>query len=145
MSRQIATRRIAATQKAMVVNQNNYSDRLLKLIPAEVVSVYIAVFNLIKDLIHQKAQVDSNVGNDNIAIPWFWGIFILLGAGNVFYMKQTGVTDWRQVLITTVAYILWVLSIGGPVVINNPEIISPQIIASIFVPVFTLFIPVFYK
>ena len=112
------------------VQPDPFQDRLLKLLPAEVIAVYTAVFQILKT---------SN------SEQWAFGlVFVLLLIANILYKKKAGVTDWRQLLICSIAYVLWVLSIGGPI----PGFSKGQdtvILSSVLIPIYTLFVPVIYQ
>jgi len=136
MTQQVITKKMALRQvgfdgSAEAVQPDPFPDRVLKLIPAEVVAAYIAVFQIMKSTKSEK---------------WvYWLVFFLLLFANILYKKQVKVTDWRQWLITSIAYILWVFSLGGPIPgfhIGNQD---PVVLSSILVPVFTLFVPFIYK
>ena len=106
-----------------------YQDRLLKLIPAEVVAAYLAVFQVMKD-----------------STPWLhYASFILLLLLNILYKRNAGVTDWIQILISSFAFGLWVIGLGGP----DKEFLvygeHSKTIAAVLVPIYTAAIPLLYK
>jgi hypothetical protein len=72
-------------------------------------------------------------------------VFVLLLIANILYKKQAGVKDWRQLLISSISYVLWVLSVGGPVPGFHIGKQDAVILSSILVPVYTLFVPLIYK
>jgi hypothetical protein len=136
MTQQVITKKMAqqaaaAPGGAAVVQPDPFQDRLLKLIPAEVVTVYTAVFQILK-----TAKIEEWV---------YWLVFALLLIANILYKKQAGVKDWRQLLISSVAYVLWVLSIGGPIPDFHIGKQDAVILSSILVPIYTLFVPVIYQ
>jgi hypothetical protein len=103
-----------------------YQDRLLKLIPAEVVSVYLVV----NEMLAKKALWMS------------WVAFGLLFIANIAYKRKAGVTDLLQLALTAIAFVLWVMVIGGPFSQLSTKYHE---FASILVPIYTLFIPLVYK
>jgi hypothetical protein len=113
-----------------------YRERLLKLIPAEVVSVYLAVSVLLPG-VSSTNPVDTH-GGLRIAI------FIVLLVVNVFYKRSAGVTDLKQLAITSLAFIIWVLSLGGPVVFKVLGEDS-TLIGAVLTPLVTLIAPLIYK
>jgi len=86
---------------------DSYYDRLLKYIPADVVAGWIAVKGIL-------ASVQGNP-NDNI----YW---ICFAAGVIFTIlwtyKLTSVDGhkpaWLQIIIATVAFVVWVVVTGEP-------------------------------
>ena len=129
MSTQVVTKTIA--QKRAIKNADlpaapdSYQARVLKLIPAEVVAVYMAVLPLLKN---QSATVQ-------------WLVFALLLIGNILYKRNAGVKDWKQFLITSIAFILWVLSFGGPVDGLYPSAIP---LSHILMPIYIFLVPLIY-
>lgn len=131
MKQQVITRAVAMARPlpgaapAQAV-PDPYQDRLLKLIPAEVISVYVAVFPL--------------AANQGVAVQLI--VFVLLLVGNILYKRNAGVTDWKQFLITSIAFILWVLSFGGPV---KGQLEQAVAISHILIPIYTLLVPLLYR
>lgn len=109
---------------------DGYVDRLVKLVPAEAISAYIALVNVagvsgttanaetIADL--QSATTIVNTGY-TVEMWYAFGIalLILLVARVFGSMKveganiKTGEVNWRMVGISLVAFVLWVYTIGG--------------------------------
>lgn len=143
MSRNIVTRSDvqtfetrAAQSGDAVPQEDKYTDKLIKLIPAEIVSVYLAVYALIKSSAY--AQSDKQFLQ--------WCVFlVVLALTPVYLYRLAGVTKWTQILFNTLAFVIWVFSFGGPAeglyVHNFP---LPFLVA-VFLPVYTLFIPLFYR
>lgn len=82
---------------------DNYGDRLLKLIPGEVVGVYLSM-----QAILQNAQ-DVNMA----IVPWVvftFGVF-----ATWFYLRvPLKVSNTRQIVITVGAFCVWAFTIGTP-------------------------------
>jgi hypothetical protein len=88
------------------VEGDDYQKRLLKLIPAETVAVYLSLDGVLRSALKDE-RVQLEV--------WLWGIFAIIGVANLFYLKRIQkVRAWSQYAIMTMAFGLWVLSIGGP-------------------------------
>jgi hypothetical protein len=78
---------------------DSYSARLLKLIPAEVISLYVSLTALASTA-HPR-------------LPWI--IFAIALLGVPFHLLLIAkVTKPRQVLLSTVAFAIWTLAIGSP-------------------------------
>ncbi len=109
MSRTIITQRDIDTLRANREpvpsgGPDGYSSRVLKYIPAEVVAVYIAVQGAV-------AQATSATPNDTI----LWIAFgILLVLTPVYLWRVAHVTKTLQLVIATIAFAVWVFSLGGP-------------------------------
>jgi hypothetical protein len=131
ITKAIALRPSGNLQTPAPTTPDPYKDRLLKLIPAEVVAVYLGVFQI---MTNQKSE------------QWMYLlVFFLLLVGNIFYKMKAGVHDWVQLLIASIAYFLWVCSLGGPVPNWYIGSQSAQSISAIFVPIFTFFVPLIYS
>jgi hypothetical protein len=83
---------------------DDYNARVMKYIPAEVVAVYVFV----QGLISQPNSVGSNT-------TILWVVFAVVLVLTPFYLKQVQhVTKVIQLVVSTVAFAVWVFSIGGP-------------------------------
>lgn len=113
---------------------DSYSDRLLKLIPAETVAVYLFVQGILQSALKgEEAQLQA----------WQWATFVVLLAGNLLYLwKFHGIKDWLQYLILTLAFAVWVFALGGPFAFLG---FYRPFMGSLVMVLFTFFAPVFYK
>jgi hypothetical protein len=111
--------------------EDAYLDKVIKLIPADVVGVYLGVFTLIKERAPKP-------GDD---APLQWGVLILITIIMPFYLKYAGVKERKQILISIVSFYVWVLSLGGPLYYLPSGLYSPQFLGAILVPIYTLLIP----
>ena len=105
MNRRIITRKLLAEGETLKLD--NYYDKLLKYIPADVVAAWIVV----------NALITSASGIATAAFLWVaFGIGVILTA--VWTWKLTSqpgkATAWTQILISTGAFIVWVFALGGP-------------------------------
>lgn len=81
---------------------DGYSEKLVKLVPGEVVTVYLALVSI--------AQADSGLPT---FIPWL--IFAFGVIATYLYSHFTlKIRDARQVLVTVGAFCVWAIAIGGP-------------------------------
>jgi hypothetical protein len=84
------------------VKVDDYSTRLLKYIPAEVVAIYVFIDSIIK----QSAAPDAGL---------MWIVFVVMVILTALYIwRVQKVEKWAQVLICTLAFAVWVFSLGGP-------------------------------
>lgn len=83
------------------VEADGFKDRLLKYIPAEVLTLYLAIDGLL------RARPPSP------ALSWALFVFGLLAT--VLYLRfGAGVTKPLQLAVSAVAFCVWALAIGGP-------------------------------
>lgn len=135
MSRNIISKSQIGLQVNQTTNQKDeYISKIIKLVPAEIISVYLAVFNLIE-------STGNEAGNRNLQ----WIVFLLIAAITPFYLKKIGrITGTWQILFCTFSFMVWVLSMGGPlkdVLIGGYTI---QFLGAVFLPIYTLIIPIVY-
>jgi hypothetical protein len=83
---------------------DDFNSRVMKYIPAEVVAVYVFVDAIIK----QSADLES-------MSVLMWITFIAIFVMTPLYLwKVQKVAKWVQIVICTVAFAVWVFSLGGP-------------------------------
>jgi hypothetical protein len=121
--------RAAATGQEQV---KYYLDRLLKMIPAEVISLY---------LIGQGV-----VPTENMIAGFVWAAVCLIGvvalrAWGTADQRANKPTDWVHVIISSVAFVIWVYTLGGP--FAQAGIQLPWL-GSLVVLAWTFFVPFFY-
>jgi len=83
---------------------DDYTDRLLKFIPVEVVSVYIFVYGLIT-----SSQVSQYL---KIQLLWIVFIVMVIGTG-IYLLKVQNVYKKTQIAVSTMSFIIWVFATGG--------------------------------
>ena|SRR5215218_8351805 len=85
-----------------ILETNNYGERLLKLVPAEWVSAYIAI----------KGILDSSSNPPSKEV-----YFVIIGIQFLvlpFYLKYAlQIKNAAQVWITSLSFLIWVFSVGG--------------------------------
>jgi hypothetical protein len=134
MTRQVIRSRDTAVRAAGTPGtQDEYLDRLLKLIPGETVAAYLFVVGVIQTAL--KAQ-PGTLG------LWLWIVFVVIAVGNFFYWKRAKVTDPTQYILLTAAYVVWVFTIGGPFATTSWY---QPFMGSVVLGLFTFLAPQFYK
>ena len=112
--------------------KDDYKTKLLKYIPAEAVALYTALVGIPVTLEEQSPG-------------WYWfGLILVFAAGlaavPLVLMKGYGMR-WeykkRQIILSIVAYILWVASIGT----FQGIVAIPSAIVTIALGLFTFFVP----
>jgi hypothetical protein len=112
---------------------NFYLERLLKMIPAEVVSLYLVGSGVI--------PTDQHIALVIWAIVGLVGV-ILIRAYGTADPEHDKPTDWVHVAISSVGFAIWVYSLGGPFAAFNLHI---PYVGSLLVLAWTFFVPIFYK
>ena len=107
-----------------IKKSNIYQEKLLKLIPSEIVAAYLALQGIVPEE-HSK-----------------WGLLfisIILLILTPFYLKKfQNVTHWLQLTITTLSFIIWIYTLGGPFELWGLYI---PWIGSIVMVIWTLIVP----
>ena len=103
---------------------DNYMDKLLKYIPAEIVAVYLFVEGLI--LQQQNPEEISAI---------YWIVFIAFCILTPLYLwRILKVVKVTQLLISMIAFVVWIFALGGPFVLLPWY---KSIYGAILLPVFT--------
>ena len=111
----------------------DYLDRLMKMIPGEVIGLYLIGSGFIPE--------DQHVG------LLIWSIICLIG---VVAVRAYGTTDseknlppqWSVVIISSVAFVIWIYLLGGAFKLYGLHV---PFIGSLLVLAWTFFVPIFYK
>jgi len=111
---------------------DDYIDRLMKLIPADTVALYLSLDGIVR----------SGLKGDPALSTWMWALFVVVVVGNVLYWRKTGVTDVVQYVVLTLAFVVWVFTIGGP--FHDLPWYKP-FMGSVLLGLFTFFAPLLYK
>jgi len=80
---------------------DDYTARLLKYIPSEVVALYL--------------MLDGIVRSSNVIGAVHWGVFLILFVLTPLYLwRVQQVKKTLQLVISALAFLVWVFAIGGP-------------------------------
>jgi hypothetical protein len=124
-------REIVMTQQPGIANSSlpdDYKDKLIKLIPTEIITAYVTILGLISG---------TTQGNKD-ALLWLV-IAVLTVATPLYLVFVSKVKLIVQVIFTTVAFLLWVLATGSPLVMIFGY--QATFIGSIFLILYTIFVP----
>lgn len=106
---------------------DKFTSRLLKYIPAEVIAHYLTLDAVIRS-------------SDQIPLGFYWAVFLFGTVGTYLYLwRVEKVTKKRQLLISVVAYCVWVFALGGPFV--HLSWYEPMY-AGLLLPVYTFLVPI---
>ena len=112
---------------------NDYKDRLVKLIPSEIITAYVTLRGLINGAGQQ--------GNKQLLLWIVFGILVILNPLYLYYVMQ--VKKAGQIVFSSISFVLWVMVIGGT--FTNILGFSAEYLGSILLVIYTLFIPFVYK
>lgn len=124
-------------ENASPATPDNYATQIVKLIPAEIVGVYLGLQNLFSSLADPiKAYVQII-------------LFLIILFITPFYLKIVGgITDSKQRVVVIISYCIWGISLGGPFAYGLDKIHSPvsaQMIGGALIMIYTLIVPLLYK
>jgi len=117
-----------------------YVDRLIKLIPAEVIAAYQAIRGVV-------VSVAPNSPDAKSFLPWLPIIGVLL----VLFVRAWGTrapsgdwatVQWRGVGIAMVSFIVLIISLGHPIVAETP---IATWIGSVLLILWVFFLPYIYE
>ncbi len=111
------------------VKPDDYLTKILKYIPAEVVALYITLYNI------------ANAAKTEIPFELItWIIFAIGIIGTVLYLIRVAkVSDWSQILISSIAFVAWVFALGAP--FSFLSWYQP-VYGALVLPIYTFFIPI---
>jgi hypothetical protein len=111
---------------------DKYSDKLIKYIPAEVITLFMVINPLLITYSKQKPESGE-------ILHWFiFCIFLILTP--LYLWRVEEVNNPSQLMISTLAFGTWVFGMGGPFTYIPFYVESPLLI-SIFVPLIIFSIP----
>lgn len=114
----------------------SYKDKLLKLIPSEVVGAYMVIQGIM-------SGQNIVVSGKDITTVFSWVVFLVVFLLTpLFLYRVHNVKRLSQLVITSISFLVWGYSLGGPFELNN--LYHPQI-ASIILVLWTLIIPLAVK
>lgn len=126
-----------------VNNTQPYSDKLVKLIPSEIIGAYMVLSNILGFTAGnmQASAVPKPVPESDLK-PILLQIvfFVLLILTPVYLKKISRVNNLVQLAVTTFSFVIWVYTLGGPFVIWG---IYYSIIGSVILVLWSLIIPLF--
>jgi len=117
---------VRAASKAEAL-PDKFTSRLLKYIPTEVIALYLTLDALIRS-------------SDQVPLGVHWLAFLFGIMGTFLYLwRVEKVTKTLQLVISAVAYCVWVFALGGPFV--HLSWYQP-IYGGLLLPVYTFLIPI---
>lgn len=118
------------TSRTSITKADTFTDRLLKYIPAEIVAVFI----LVQGLVLKMDPLDPNYKSI------FWGVFLIFTILTPLYLwRLQNVKKLTQLVISLVAFVVWIFALGGPFTTLNWY---APIYGEILLPIFTIVIAI---
>jgi hypothetical protein len=139
LSTEILANNVDAGKANAVLDKNmpkadNYQSRLLKLIPSEVIAVYIFINGII----------GNDTSNKYLVLKWV--VFGVLFVINPLYIRYaTNVTNWKQILITALGFAVWAFSLGNNYMVIGGDTDFSLMLGSVVLALYTLIVPIFLK
>jgi len=135
MPRQIRSAKdITAGLTETNLQENTFKDRLVKLIPSEIVTAYITLQGLIT----------SRPNDQQLFILIAFICLLILTPLYLKYISK--VTKTEQIIFTTIAFVIWVMASGGfHIMLPDAKIFNDDFLGSILLVIYTLLIPFVYK
>src|SRR5215216_2441829 len=110
---------------------DDFLDRLIKYIPADVIAAYLTIDNILKGGLKDPQRLPT----------YLWAVFaILLILTPLYLWRVAGVTKWEQIGLSAVAFAVWVFALGGP--FTQLDVYDP-ILAAVILPLASLVIAIF--
>jgi hypothetical protein len=110
-----------------------YLERLVKMIPVEVVGLYLIGSGIIPE--------GQRVGLLVWSIVCLIAVVVVRAYGTADPQKSQ-TPQWSVVLISSGAFVIWIYSLGGPFKLYALHV---PFIGSLLVLAWTFFVPIFYK
>ena len=106
--------------------EDGYMDKLIKLIPAEIIAFYLTLNAL---TVSSPAMLK-------------WAMVIITVVGGMIYLVVYNNVRWFQLILTTIPILLWIYIIGGPF---EDLCCYKQYYGEIGATIYTFFVPLIYK
>lgn len=115
-------------------SSNDFKDRLVKLIPSEIITAYITLQGLIS----------SRESNKQLFIIIVFACLLVL---TPLYLKYISKVDKiGQIVFTAIAFIIWVMASGGfKIMFPHVALFQDDFMGSILLVIYTMVIPFVYR
>jgi hypothetical protein len=124
---------VAGAEPIPDIKPDEYKDRLLKYIPADIIAVYLALRSLV-DLVKNRAAAP---------VVYFVIFGIILLVTIPWQRKVAKIRKWQQVWIGFGAFIVWAISLGEPFTANELGSWYDAAYGAMLLVLYTFLIPLF--
>jgi len=115
-----------------------FADKLVKLIPTEIVGAYMVLAGIIG-----FSPTSNSVPTDGMARTLIQVVFFILLILTPIYLRMvTGVSNLVQIIVTSISFIVWVYTLGGPFVVWK---IFYPLVSSVVLVLWSLVTPLLVK
>jgi len=119
-----------------VPKPEEYTSKVIKLIPAEVVAVFITIDGIVR------------ASNSRVPSGLYWGIFAALIIGTYFYVLRITQAPLLpaskgQAFVAALSFAVWVFALGGPFSYATVSWYDP-IYGALLLPLYTFAVPLIY-
>ena len=112
-----------------------YADKAVKLVPTEIVGTYMVLAGIIGISTTPGTTPSDTLSKVLIQIVFF----LLLVLTPLYLWRISKVSNIVQLVVTTIAYVLWIYTLGGPFAVWG--VYEPKI-AALLLSAWSLIIPV---
>ncbi len=117
-----------------------FANKLVKLVPTEIVGAYMVLAGML-GYAYQAAPAAQQMPDPELKAILIQVVFFSLLVLTPLYLWRIGkVSNLIQLVVTTMSYVIWVYTLGGPFVVWG---IYHSIIASVVLVLWTITTPLF--
>ncbi len=117
-----------------------YTEQLLKLIPAESVSLFV----FLDGIIATGSGGASPAVSHALGGTMFLVVVAVITVGTPFYLRLgAAVTNRAQLIMSVLAFLVWVLATAKSPVVLWPLMWPPALVGNVVLPLFTFTAPMF--
>jgi len=117
-----------------------FTDKLVKLIPTEIVGAYMVLAGTLGYAYGVTPGAPPSADPEIKAILIQVVFFVLLGLTPVYLWRISRVSNLTQLAVTTVSYVVWVYTLGGPFVVWG---LYDGMVGSVVLVLWSLIAPLF--
>jgi hypothetical protein len=116
----------------------SYADKVVKLVPTEIVGAYMVLAGIVGVSSSSPTAPTDSLARILIQVVFF----ALLLLTPLYLWRVSGVSNIVQLVVTTLAFILWIYTLGGPFAVWG--IYEPKV-AAILLTLWSFIVPVIVR
>ena len=121
-----------------VNDTQSYADKVVKLVPTEIVGAYMVLAGIIGVSSASPTAPADSLSKILIQVCFF----ALLVLTPLYLWRVSGVSNIVQLIVTTLAFILWIYTLGGPFAVWG--IYEPKV-AALLLTLWSFAVPVIVR
>jgi hypothetical protein len=116
-----------------------FSDKVVKLIPTEIVGAYMVLSGILG---YSSSGQQGSIAPPAVLSPILIQVvfFVLLLLTPIYLLRIAKVSNKAQLIVTTISFVVWIYTLGGPFVVWD---IYSSLIGAVVLVLWTLIIPLF--